>query len=365
MKFKIAVTCGTTLGHIFPALNISNKLKSNNPDVQIQFILAKNQKFLDFLSEYNKEFISIKPLCLRKDIFKRLYFFIKSFFESFALLKKSSPNLIISFGSYVSFPVVIAAKILGIPVIIHEQNIIPGLANKVLFNMANSFVVSFNETKKFLPVSEKIIYSGVLLRPDLKIYDKKEALNRLNQSGCLTESKFTILVMGGSQGSRNINKLFIDALSHLEGQDFQIIHLTGENDWPWLQGQYSKVSFKHYITNFLKDISLAFSVSDLVIARSGAMTISELAFFGKFSILIPYPWAGAHQRENAKVLAGSNACLVLEEENLDSRKLAQEISNIKTYHINKNNIDYKPIPKINLEKIDDFMENIHKLSLKQ
>lgn len=355
MKLKITFVCGRTLGHIFPALNIASRVINQAPKTEIQFIISKDQGFLDFLSDFDKQPISIKPLCFKKDIFLRIWLFLKSFFEAYAILNKFKPSLIVSFGSYVSFPVVILGKFLKIPIIIHEQNLVPGIANKVLFNLADYFAISFKDSNKFLPCSKKIFYSGILLRPGLKQYTKEAANSFFN----LEPGVFTILIMGGSQGSHNINALFLESIKKFPNKSLQIIHLCGRGDYAWLSGQYKDLGFRIYLAEFLKDISFAYSVADLVIARAGAMTISEIVFFKKPSILIPYPWASAHQMENAKILANiDQRCIILEEKILDCIKLTDNIMRIRNSHLDK---IYFSNELFDFNAGDNFMKKIYSL----
>ncbi|MEW5758214.1 MAG: UDP-N-acetylglucosamine--N-acetylmuramyl-(pentapeptide) pyrophosphoryl-undecaprenol N-acetylglucosamine transferase [Candidatus Omnitrophota bacterium] len=354
MKPKITFVCGATLGHIFPALNIASKISFGT---QLQFIVSKNSKFLFFFHSFDKVFISAKPLYFRKDFLIRLFLFLKSFFEAYFILIKPRPDLLISFGSYVSFPVVLIAKILNIPIIIHEQNLKVGIANKILFYICDYFAISFKETKELLPAVNKVIYSGMLTRPDLKKYSREEAARFFN----FDPSRFTVLVMGGSQGSHRINNIFLESLSKLNLDNLQIIHLSGQKDYDSLNRRYLNYRCKIYLLKFLENISLAYSMADLIIARSGAMTLAELAFFHKASILIPYPWASAHQIENAKLFKNNGLlCSIIDEKMLTAEKLSITISKLQ--------LEYKDN---RLEELFDFnasdnlIEKIYSLVKKQ
>jgi UDP-N-acetylglucosamine--N-acetylmuramyl-(pentapeptide) pyrophosphoryl-undecaprenol N-acetylglucosamine transferase len=220
-------------------------------------------------------------------------------------------------------PVIIFAWFLRINTLIHEQNVIPGRANMFLAMLADRIAISFPKTRDyFRRYGKKIAYTGNPIRPELTLKDKLEALNFFGFSN----DKFTILVMGGSQGSHRINVEFQKAISGISRElGFQIIHLSGSRDYSFLKPRYNGLNTQVRLFDFLKPMHYAYSAADLVISRAGATTISEIIFFALPAILIPYPYARAHQFANARILEENGCAVIMAEEELSTGRLKSGI----------------------------------------
>ncbi len=328
---RILVVTGATGGHIYPALGFIESLQSLKRDVEVLLVLPKI-KLKSAVEAYGVRvaYISVSSIRLNTGIFVSLFKFIKGIFESIAILLRFKPDVVIGFGSLVCIPLVISARILGKKVVLHEQNVTPGRANRFLAPFAGKIAVSFGKTRDFLKVNPgKIILTGNPLRKSVKKIGRIQALQRFGFNAAA--DKFTILVTGGSQGSRSINQKVIEALSGFEKKDnLRVIHLTGEKDYDELSRRYRELRLEVKVFSFFKDMEYAYSCSDLAISRAGATTISELIFFSLPAIIIPYPFAYQHQEANAQVLAALGAAVVINEKDLNPDVLRKELREIIT-----------------------------------
>jgi len=329
---KIVVACGGSGGHIFPAVALAQGLKVRSPDTKLLFVGSNSA--LD-KRIFEKEHLSYYLLSSNKLPYKASFntaaFFIKLFFDllkSFFILTRYSPDAVIGFGGYVSSPVIFAAYILRIPRIVHEQNVVPGRANSILFRFADRIAVSFEETKKYLGrFCRKAVFTGNPIRATLLKNDRAGNLKKFG----LCPDKFTTLIIGGSQGAHNLNKAFLQALVKLGREkirSLQIIHITGISDYDWASQAYKELGIECRVFSFIDNIEDAYSVSDLVLTRSGASAIFEIAYFGLPMILIPYPFAMSHQAENARVFSKNGAAIQIDEKNISGELLKDRIEGL-------------------------------------
>jgi UDP-N-acetylglucosamine--N-acetylmuramyl-(pentapeptide) pyrophosphoryl-undecaprenol N-acetylglucosamine transferase len=317
---KILIASGGSGGHIFPAIALAEELRVKDACAEILFV--GSDKALDkriFEKEgFRYRLISANKMPY-KTSFSTLLFFLKlsvDLFRSLGIIIKYKPDAIVGFGGYVSAPVIVAACILGIPRIVHEQNAVPGRANAMLFRFVDRIAISFEETKKYLgPYVGKAVFTGNPIRASLLKDDKAGNIKKLG----FDPQKFTILVIGGSQGAHNLNKTFLKSLSIMDAGirlSLQVIHITGITDYAWVNAAYRDLSIEHRVYSFLDRIEEAYSASDLVLTRSGASAIFEIAYFGRPMILIPYPFALSHQSENARIFSSAGAAVEIDEKNL-------------------------------------------------
>ncbi len=255
-----------------------------------------------------------------------MFGFLKACLESLFIIVGFRPHIVIGFGSLASLPVIMLAKAFDIKTVIHEQNVLPGRANMFLSKFVDKIAVSFSGTfSYFKDYQNKVVFTGNPLRTNLKKVSLAESLAFFN----LTEGMPVILVVGGSQGSSKINNTFFELIRlGLLGAAIQVIHVCGNNDYEYLKEEYSKLKVNIRLFKFLKDMHYAYSACDLLVSRSGATTISEIIFFGVPVILIPYPFALAHQVANAQVLNEVCAAKVILEQNLNASVLAESILGI-------------------------------------
>jgi UDP-N-acetylglucosamine--N-acetylmuramyl-(pentapeptide) pyrophosphoryl-undecaprenol N-acetylglucosamine transferase len=326
---RVLVVAGSSGGHIFPALALLECLKLNYPQTQALLVLPrKNVSQVIETEGFNVAYIDSAALKVKIDyrnLFS-IYKFFRGSWQSLIILLRFNPQVVVGFGSIASVPIVVLSWLMRIKVVLHEQNVMPGAANRFLVNFCDLLAISFDQTRGYLNKnSKKLVLTGNPLRRQLVKIEKKKC----REFFALEENKFTILVMGGSQGSLRINRGFLKALRSLPGKDnLQVIHLTGSNDQSRLIQDYSDLCVKSRVFAFLNEMEYALSLADLAICRSGATSIQELIFYRLPAILLPYPFAYQHQTANARVLGSKGAGIILEDKELDSNELENVLSGI-------------------------------------
>ncbi len=339
---KVLIATGITGGHFFPAVRFAEKYLEEHPDSEITFVLGRTVSTVvvsKYLGRFQVKHIPVDPFPVSFS-FKLLSFLInypRSLFRTWSFLKELKPTVLVSFGSYSSFPSVLAAWVSGIPIVVHEQNKISGWANRASAVFARFVAVSFPDTLGHLP-ARKVRYLGYPLRSEIR---RSVALN----SGKDIGGKSRILVLGGSQGSQRLNQAvleFFSSLSSEEKKRFAVIHIAGDKELESVKNRYVALHIENEVSAFSEQIGELYRRSTLVIARAGAGTIFELAAFGLPGILIPYPHAYAHQSLNARCLYKSRACLMIEEKELNAERLKLEVTTLLSdqnfYQMLSNNV---------------------------
>jgi len=319
---KVLVVAGSSGGHIFPALATLDYLKEHFSRADLLLVLPKNNVQKDIEAKgFKLSCIDPVPLGAKINYLNPVSIckFLKSSWQSLIILLRFGPDVVVGFGSIVSVPLVVLSWFFRIKVILHEQNVIPGQANRFLVNFCDRIAISFDQTRGYLkPCSKKIVYTGNPLRKNLIKADK----SKCREFFALEENKFTVLVMGGSQGSLGINQGFLKALAALPEKDnLQVIHLAGSLTQAKISRDYSNFSIKSRVFAFLNEMEYAFSLADLAVCRAGATSIQELIYYRIPAILLPYPFAYQHQMANARVLEAKGAATIIEDKDLDSDKL--------------------------------------------
>jgi len=326
---KVLVVAGSSGGHIFPALALLDRLKSGHSGVKtLLAVPKKNIKKGTGAFGCGVSYINSVPLQAKLDSRNLLnaFKFVRGSWQSLIIILRFKPDVVVGFGSIFSIPIVILGWLMRVRVILHEQNVIPGQANRFLFEFCDRMAVSFEASRKYIrDRRNKIVFTGNPLRSRLVRADKEKC----REFFVLDQNKFTILVMGGSQGSMRINRAFLKALSGFPGRDkLQIIHLSGFLDKAQLNREYSHLGVSVRIFHFLDEMEYALSLADLAVCRAGATSIHELAHYRLPAILLPYPYAYQHQSANARVLAEAGAAVAIDDCELDSDKLSVELKAI-------------------------------------
>jgi UDP-N-acetylglucosamine--N-acetylmuramyl-(pentapeptide) pyrophosphoryl-undecaprenol N-acetylglucosamine transferase len=239
-------------------------------------------------------------------------------------LHRFQADLVMGVGGYASGPVVMGAYLMGIPIVLQEQNRLPGLANRVLGRLAGRIHVSFEDT---LPVfsPSKVRVSGNPVRPEMLTAEEGGAIDAAQPS--LDKKPFTVLVCGGSQGAHALNRAVMDALAHLRDASIRWIHQTGSADEAAVSAAYEVQGVAGRVAAFYADMAGQYREADLVVCRAGATTVAELTAMGKPAILVPYPFAAdQHQLLNAESMAAAGAAEVIVQEELDGARLAQRLA---------------------------------------
>jgi len=318
-KKLIVLSGGGTLGSVTPLLAIYDELKN---DYNFLFIGTEKGVERKIVADNGLPFLAIKSGKLRRywswQNFIDPFLILAGFFQSFYIFKKYRPSLFISAGSFVSVGSAWAAWFLRVPILIHQLDYDPGLANKLMASLASKITVSFKKSLK--DYGNKAIWTGSPIRHYFLKNNVSQAEAKKHFS--FKEDSPVIFVLGGGTGSLIINHLVIDNLHNLS-QLCQIIHLSGNGKEPKIDDSETYLKFSSFSQ---QDMIYAYRAADLVVSRAGMATLLELANLSKPSIIIPMP--DSHQETNAKVLAEAEAALVLKQKTLTSLDLYRQIKKL-------------------------------------
>ena len=316
---RIIIAGGGTGGHLYPGLAIGKKFIQLYPETKLLFIGTKKGLEAKIWPKQHFDFKFIIVSGFKKKIsinnFIAIFKLFIGLIQSVIYINSFKPDCIIGVGGYASYPMLLIAKIMHIPSLIHEQNVLPGLTNKMLSKYVDIIAVSFKESLKYLKSYNKIVITGNPIREEL-----------IEASNYQTNIQKTILIFGGSQGAHNINMAIINALDNLLPlkNDWSFIHQVGEKDYEEVNKAYRKFGFNYQVKPYIDDMAEVYRIANLVICRAGASSIAEITAFGKAAILIPYPFAvHNHQLINAKVLEDKKAAIVIE----DNKDLSNNLLN--------------------------------------
>ena len=322
---KIVIAGGGTGGHLFPGLAIAQEFMVRNKHNTVLFVSTGNPLERSVLSQtdFRLETISAEGIKGRGlwNQAKSALKIPRGIFESVRILKEYQPDLAVGLGSYSAGPVVVSAWLMRTKIVLHEQNILPGITNRILARFADRIYISFDDTKKrFDP--QKIRLTGNPVR--------KELLNHYegNSNGVAADSKsFCILIIGGSQGAHRINMTVVEALSHLtQKEKLYFIHQTGAADEQTVNTAYQRLGITARVQSFFRHMAPLYKKADLIICRAGATTVAEVTALGKAVVFIPFPFAADnHQALNADTLAREGAAEMILEKDLNARDLGQKI----------------------------------------
>ncbi len=310
---KVIIAGGGTGGHIFPAVAIANALKNVMPALEILFIGARGKMEMEKVPEagYSIQGIDMAGFN-RSQMLKNIslpFKLIKSYFQVKEIFKKFPPDVVIGVGGYSTFPVLRYAQKEDIPTYIHESNSFAGKSNILLGKKAVKVFVATDGMEKFFP-QEKIQITGNPVRKKIveNTVGKEEARNYFN----LHATKPTVLVVGGSLGAKSINDVIAFHLSDISTLDVQLIWQTGKNNSQTYISMAAFAKDNIYVSEFISEMEYAYAAADIVVARAGAMTVSELCVVKKPVIFVPYPYAAEdHQTVNAMNLVNKKAAEIV------------------------------------------------------
>ncbi len=323
---RIMVACGGTGGHIFPGLAVAGELRARGADVTI--LLAGKKVERTALAGWDGPVMTVPARGLAGHspgaVLSAAWWMFKAFRQWRRRLRATPPDVLLAMGSYASGGPVWAARCLGVPVVLHEANVIPGRAVRWLARWAQAVALGFDETRAYLR-HPRLVLTGIPLRRPKAAAAPDDQLNAL-QPDC-----FTLLVMGGSAGARRLNEIIPAALAQLQAQGrlLQVIHLAGTADAETVTRFYAQNPGNPpaAVYRFLHDMPQAYRRASLAVCRAGAATCAELLQFGVPALLIPYPHAaGDHQMANARAMEKYGAADVLAEATAASAGLADYIA---------------------------------------
>lgn len=327
---KVIIAGGGTGGHVFPGIAIADEISRREELAEVIFVGTEHgiERSVVPQEGYSIRFLRAEGI-VGKSIVKKLRAGITvalSILDSYRIINELKPEAIIGVGGYASFGMVLTGRLLSIPTMITEQNSIPGLANKILGRFVDAICITYHESLTFFP-KEKTFITGNPIRQEIVKGERDKAYDLFS----LDKNRFTILVFGGSAGATKINKAICDSFNYLTDlkDQIQFLHQTGRSDIEWVKESYRKWGFKGTVTPFIYEMPEAYAVSDLVISRAGATTLSEITAIGRPAILIPYPFAAArHQEENARKLTEIGAAKMILDDDLSGEILSEEIKKL-------------------------------------
>ncbi len=348
---RLIISGGGTAGHLYPGLVVSEKLKEKNPDIQITFVGGNRRLEKNIMDHYGVHFIPLKIEGLKgkgTKIFKSLLILPFAFLKSLFLLIRIKPHLVIGLGGYSSGPIVLLASLMRKPTLILEQNVFPGFTNRTLVPRIQKAVVAFEGSLPYF--KGKGVFLGNPARPEFYSFHPKKR-----------NSKLSLLIFGGSQGSHFLNTNISSALPLLKDKknELHIYHQTGNDDLEYVRQAYSKNGIQDVeVAPYFYDMPNYFQKSDLIISRAGATTLAELIASHKAALLIPFAKAtDNHQVQNALELKKVGGAEIILESEFTPEYFAKTIF---AFMDNKDNLDRmeKNLAKL---KNENSAENISKL----
>lgn len=322
----VLMVSGGSGGHLTPAMALAGHLQAEDRCFMIstrrpvdRILLAEGGRLLEW------ETVGLQP-------FTPVWRWFSPFFvarqtraaaQVRAILRRTRPDVVVGFGGYLSAVGVVAAWSAGIPVVIHEQNVLPGRANRWLARLADTVAVSFPETARALPKGAAVETTGNPIRLRAGALTAEQARAELG----LDADRPVLLVMGGSQGSRAINQAVVGmwrGMTPRAREGVQLLHLAGTRGVAEVEPMYRQMGIQAKVLPFLHRMDCGLAAATLAISRAGATAIAEMAEMGVPSILIPYPHAGGHQRANARWMQENGGAVVIEESDLSPDRLRRE-----------------------------------------
>lgn len=362
---KVIIAAAGTGGHINPGIAIANKIKEKDNSSEIMFIGTNRGLEKDLVPRAGYKLQTIDAHGITRKItlenIKNITKTLKSVGVAKKIIKDFKPDLVIGTGGYICGPVIHAANRLKIPTILHESNAFPGIAVKMFAKKVNAVLVGFEDAIKRIPRAKKIILTGTPTKiQDLNLSEVQK--NAIKEALGFTTNLPLILVVGGSQGAKSINDTLIDIIKNKK-INYQIIWAAGPNQYDGIKAELEKSNINIDKIENIKVVPYIYNMEeiinavDIVVARSGAMTITEIARVGKPAIFIPFPYATEnHQEYNARVLEKRKAAKIILNKDLNSETLEKEINSI----IQNKNKQLEMGNKAKEIAIDDVEERIYK-----
>lgn len=322
---RVIISAGGTGGHIYPALAIINKIKEMDPKSEFLYIGTHNRMEKDIVPKHNIPFESIEMYGLnRKNIFKNfktISCFVKGYYKCRKIIRNFNPDIVIGVGGYITVPVIYAAKKLGYKTFLHEQNSIPGKANQFLSGYATKIGVSFKSSMKYFP-EYKTVFTG---NPCSENAINSISINK-KEIDFKIHKQLVVFVMG-SLGSSKVNEYLIKIMPQFAGKKYEILFITGKDDYDNIKN--NKIPENVKVVPYMDNFQGVLKVTDLIVTRAGATTLSEIMALEIPSIIIPSPYvANNHQYKNAMDLVNSKAAEMIEERDLEGDVLVERIDKL-------------------------------------
>lgn len=332
---RVILTGGGTGGHIYPALAIAQGLLAHDAKTKIRYVGIRDGMEARLAPEAGFDFSGISgkglPRKLSLDTIKVLGKSVKALWETKNILREFHPDLVVGTGGYVSGPVVLTAALFNIPTLLHEQNALPGITNRLLARVVRRVMVTFPESRTHFGTKKKLELVGLPVRPEIGKVSREMGARHFG----LRPDRMTLLVTGGSRGARTLNQAMTNVLENFgQNSKVQVIWATGNLTYKETVEEFEKrkIVWKRpewRILEYLKDMPEALACSDLYIGRAGAASLAELMIAGMPSLLIPYPYAAEnHQEHNAQALVQAGAARIILDSELEGKRLYNEVNEL-------------------------------------
>jgi UDP-N-acetylglucosamine--N-acetylmuramyl-(pentapeptide) pyrophosphoryl-undecaprenol N-acetylglucosamine transferase len=324
---KVIIAGGGTGGHLFPGLAIAEEFKRRDENNEVVFVGTEHGIEAKIIPRegYPIKFVRSEGV-VGKSLIKTVKAtaeLVFSALDAHRILKLLTPDIVIGVGGYSSGAIVMIAGLKSIPTMIHEQNSVPGLTNRILGKIAQRVCVTYHESASSFPMGKTFLTGNPIRGKILK--GERDAAYRLFS---LAEDMFTVFIFGGSSGARSINRTMVDALNHLTDlrDKIQFLHQTGDRDFENIRDAYRKAGVRGTVAPFIYQMAEAYAAADVVVSRAGATTLAEITALGKPAILVPYPYAaGRHQEFNALKLREMGAAFMMPDDEMRGETLAKNI----------------------------------------
>lgn len=319
---RVLISGGGTGGHLFPAIAVAQALSRKDPDATILFAGRREGIEAKTVASYGMRFTAIPAAPLYTEQLWRNWTLPlvlgAALWQSWRLIDRFKPDVVFGTGGYVSVPLIAAAGLARLPVVLQEQNLMPGRATRALARFAKQVATAYPESSRYLHA--RTVETGTPVRTEF--WRRKDNFPSRPR---------TILVLGGSQGAHRINQAVADALpTLLQRPDLAIVHQTGEGEIGTMQSVKAalpaSVSARYEPFAFAGDLADRIRAADLVVSRAGASTLSEVGAIGIPMVLIPYPYAGGHQRLNVAPYESAGAAIVIADDEADGGRLIRELT---------------------------------------
>jgi len=300
---------------VFPAIAVADEIRKLNPNTEYLFVGTKGKIEARVVPQRGYTLAKIWISGFYRSLrFDNLLFPIKvivSLVQSFILIRRFKPDIVVGTGGYVCGPVLYIASVLGIPIVVHESNSYPGATTRLLSTRATKIFTSFDKTEQWLKRKDNVELIGTPTRDTLGTISKERGIRFFN----LDPSKKTVLIFGGSLGATSINQAVKEMINELTNAGIQLIWQTGKSDTISVNDLKTKNDI--WISAFIDKMEYALAAADVVVCRAGATTLAELTRLGKAAILVPYPYAAAdHQTFNARSLVDAGAAIMITDKNI-------------------------------------------------
>ena len=337
-KVKVIIAAAGTGGHINPGIAIANKIKEKEKDSEIIFVGTTRGIENDLVPRAGYHLETVEAYGISKKISPKTilnnFKTLRGFGQAKKIVKEFKPDVVIGTGGYICGGTITAAHKLGIPTLIHESNAYPGKATKFLFKKLDKILLGFEDAIDYFDNKEKVIVTGTptkVVSQRLNLIDRKKIFEEYG----LSNEKKTVLVFGGSQGAKAINDAMVELIKNKKNTNYQIIWSVGQKQYNEIKEQFNEMGINidkiknTKIVPYIYNMSDVMNAVDIIVARSGAMTITEIAIVGKPSIFIPLPSNSANRQiDNAKVLEKLGAARIILNDNVNGNNLSDEINDI-------------------------------------